>query len=72
MHCIVSKILSPGSSLTLLAKTNAPCSTVSLNSPVQVVGELVPRYVGNGKLERPVEIGCIQGPAASAGLEEKM
>ena len=28
-----------------------------------------PRYVDNGKLVRPVETECIQGPAASAGLE---
>jgi len=29
-------------------------------------GTEVPRYVGNGKLVRPVEIRCAQGPAASA------
>ena len=30
-----------------------------------------PSYVDNGKLVRPVEIECAQGPAASAGLEAK-
>ena len=32
-------------------------------------GTEVPRYVGNGKLERTVEIGCVQRSAPSAGLE---